>query len=108
MSACPFVGPHSADCNRARRRRRESTHAGARAFHVGMDEWGGRWRSADAQEMAESGVAAQTLLFEPLTLHDLTIKNRTWLSLMCQHMVTVEDGVGIWCISAHERGAGPG
>ena len=64
--------------------------------------------STDAQEMAESGVAAHALLFEPLTLHDLTIKNRTWLSLMCQHMVTVEDGVGIWCISAHERGAGPG
>lgn len=51
--------------------------------------------STDAQEMAESGVAAHALLFEPLTLHDLTIKNRTWLSLMCQHMVTVEDGVGI-------------
>ena len=49
--------------------------------------------SADAQEMAESGVAAQALLFEPLTLHDLTIKNRTWLSLMCQHMVTVEDAL---------------
>lgn len=30
--------------------------------------------STDAQEMAESGVAAHALLFEPLTLHDLTIK----------------------------------
>jgi hypothetical protein len=40
--------------------------------------------STDAQEMAESGVAAHALLFEPLTLHDLRIKNRTWLSPMCQ------------------------
>jgi hypothetical protein len=64
--------------------------------------------STDAQEMAKSGVAAHALLFEPLTLHDLTIENRTWLSPMCQHMVTVEDGVGIWCISAHERRAGLG
>ena len=31
--------------------------------------------STDAQEMAESGVAAHALLFEALTLHDLTIKN---------------------------------
>ncbi len=64
--------------------------------------------STDAQEMAESGVAAHALLFEPLTLHDLTIKNRTRLSPMCQHVVTAEDGVGTWCISTHERRAGPG
>jgi 2,4-dienoyl-CoA reductase-like NADH-dependent reductase (Old Yellow Enzyme family) len=64
--------------------------------------------STDAHEMAESGVAAHALLFEPLTLPDLTIKNGAWLSARCQHMVTVEDGVGIWCISAHERRAGPG
>ncbi|WP_375424458.1 NADH:flavin oxidoreductase/NADH oxidase [uncultured Friedmanniella sp.] len=33
------------------------------------------------------------LLFEPLTLRDLTVANRVWLAPMCQYSVTAEDGV---------------
>ena len=34
-----------------------------------------------------------TALFEPLTLRDLTVKNRIWLAPMCQYAVESEDGV---------------
>ena len=34
-----------------------------------------------------------TVLFEPLTLRDLTVKNRVWLAPMCQYAVEHEDGV---------------
>lgn len=34
-----------------------------------------------------------TALFEPLTLRDLTVKNRIWLAPMCQYAVDSEDGV---------------
>lgn len=32
-------------------------------------------------------------LFTPLTLRDLTLKNRAWLAPMCQYALTAEDGV---------------
>ncbi|WP_269457557.1 NADH:flavin oxidoreductase/NADH oxidase [Auraticoccus monumenti] len=32
-------------------------------------------------------------LFEPLTLRDLTVRNRIWLAPMCQYSVEAEDGV---------------
>lgn len=32
-------------------------------------------------------------MFEPLTLRELTLRNRIWLSPMCQYSVTAQDGV---------------
>ncbi|MGI5951590.1 MAG: NADH:flavin oxidoreductase/NADH oxidase [Brooklawnia sp.] len=38
-----------------------------------------------------------SLLFEPITLGELTVPNRIWLSPMCQYSVTARDGVpGDW------------
>ena len=34
-----------------------------------------------------------TSLFDPITLRGLTLKNRIWLSPMCQHSVELRDGV---------------
>ena len=34
-----------------------------------------------------------TSLFDPITLRGLTLKNRVWLSPMCQHSVELRDGV---------------
>lgn len=34
-----------------------------------------------------------TALFEPLTLRDLTVRNRIWLAPMCQYAVESQDGV---------------
>ena len=40
---------------------------------------------------------AMTSLFDPITLRDLTIRNRIWLPPVCQYQVTARDGVpGEW------------
>ena len=52
-----------------------------------------------------------TSLFDPITLRGLTLKNRIWLSPMCQHSVdcaTACPPTGISSTSARGRSAGSG